>query len=148
VFLKQLSKLANLSSLRYFYEVARTGSIRRAAESMFIAPSAVSRQIRLLEEDLGVTLLNRHPSGVTLTQSGNLLLYHTSRAMKELAHARESIEAITSGHHGSVLIGVNETIGREFMTQFLPEFHTKHPHVIPQVTVGNTIVLVESLLRG
>src|SRR5690625_2201647 len=148
MFLKQLTKLANLSSLRYFYEVARAGSIRRAANAMFIVPSAVSRQIRLLEEELGVSLFERHPGGVTLTHSGNLLLFHASRAMQELANAQESIAASTNGHHGTVLIGVNETIGREFMTRFLPNFHTEHPNVRPHVTVDNTSTLVESLLQG
>ncbi len=147
MFLKHLSKLANLSALRYFYEVARAGSIRGAAEAMFIAPSAVSRQIRLLEDDLGVALLVRHPGGVTLTPSGEVLLHHTLRAMKELAHARTEMEALTGGHRGSVLIGVNETIGREFMTQFLLDFYEKQPDIVPHVTVGNTATLVEMLLR-
>src|SRR5690606_9248876 len=114
---------------------------------MFIAPSAVSRQIRLLEEDLEVTLLTRHPGGVSLTPSGEVLYFYTLRAMNELAHARTEIQALQGGHYGTVLIGVNETIGREFMTQSLLDFYDKHPNIVPHIVVGNTATLVEMLLR-
>src|SRR5258707_8848398 len=58
------------SALRYFLETARLGSIRRAAEKLYVAPSAVSRQIALLERNFGAPLFERHVAGVRLTQAG------------------------------------------------------------------------------
>jgi DNA-binding transcriptional LysR family regulator len=147
VLLKNLSKLATLSTLRYFYEVARAGSIRAAAESLFIAPSAVSRQIRLLEDDLGTPLLTRHSGGVELTPAGKILNVRTVKAMQELAEARREIEALDGQACGTVRVGVNETIAREFMRRFLIDFHHLHPHVVPVVQVANTATLLDALLR-
>ncbi|MGI5291164.1 LysR family transcriptional regulator [Nonomuraea polychroma] len=62
--------------MRYFVEVAAQGSIRAAAESLLVAPSAVSRQVRLLERDLGVRLFDRVASGMRLTEAGTVALEH------------------------------------------------------------------------
>lgn len=60
------------SALRYFLETARLGSIRRAAEVLHVAPSAVSRQIALLEQNFGAPLFERHATGVRLTTAGQV----------------------------------------------------------------------------
>jgi DNA-binding transcriptional LysR family regulator len=60
------------SALRYFLETARLGSIRRAAEVLYVAPSAVSRQIALLEQTYGMPLFERHAAGVRLTVAGEV----------------------------------------------------------------------------
>ena len=62
------------TTLRYFYEVAAFGSVRVAAEKLFVAQSAVSRQIALLEDELGVPVFERHARGMALTAAGELLL--------------------------------------------------------------------------
>jgi DNA-binding transcriptional LysR family regulator len=61
-------------SLKYFAEVARTGSLRQASETFFVAPSAISKQISNLERELGAALFDRSPRGVVLTLAGQLLL--------------------------------------------------------------------------
>jgi len=71
----------NTSALRYFYEVARSGSFRRAAEKVHVAASAISRQIQLLEDELGVELLERGRKGVRLTVAGEALMHRVRRMM-------------------------------------------------------------------
>ena len=80
-----LPNFINTSALRYFYEVARYGSFRLAAEKIHIAASAISRQIQLLEDELGFKLFARGRSGLTLTPAGEALLYRVKKAMNELA---------------------------------------------------------------
>lgn len=63
----------NLRQLRYFLEIAQLRSFTRAAEVLHIAQPALSRQIRMIEEDLGTPLFNRYDRGVTLTETGELL---------------------------------------------------------------------------
>ena len=63
----------NLRQLQYFIEIAELRSFTRAAEVLHIAQSALSRQIRLLEDELGANLFNRLDRGVTLTEAGDLL---------------------------------------------------------------------------
>ena len=67
--------------LRYFDEVARCGSIRRAAEALNVASSAVNRQVLKLEREIGTTLFERHRTGVVLTAAGEVLLRHSRDTM-------------------------------------------------------------------
>ncbi|HTY66299.1 MAG TPA: LysR family transcriptional regulator [Alphaproteobacteria bacterium] len=143
-----LPEFVNTSALRYFYEVAQTGSFRRAADKIRIAPSAISRQIQLLEEELGVELFERGRKGVRLTVAGETLVYRVRRTMNELAAARAEIGALHGRNRGLVTLGVNETIGRQFIIDFLARFHKAYPGITFNVVVGNTVTLVDLLLRG
>ena len=143
-----LPEFVNTSALRYFYEVAQTGSFRRAADKIRIAPSAISRQIQLLEEELGVELFERGRKGVRLTVAGETLVYRVRRTMNELAAARSEIGALHGRNRGQVTLGVNETIGRDFMVDFLARFHKAYPGIAINLVVGNTVTLVDLLLRG
>jgi len=143
-----LPNFVNTSALRYFYEVARYGSFRLAAEKIRIAASAISRQIQLLEEELGFKLFSRGRSGLTLTPAGEALLYRVKKAMNELAIGRSEIDALHGSHRGTVRIGINETVAREFFAAFLAGFRQEHPNIRFEITVANSDQLEEILLRG
>jgi DNA-binding transcriptional LysR family regulator len=143
-----LPDFANTSALRYFYEVAHAGSFRRAADKIRIAPSAVSRQIQLIEEELGVKLFERGRKGIRLTVAGEALMYRVRRTMNELSSARAEIGALNGSHRGLVTLGVNETIARQFMTGFLTRFRKLYPDITFNVTVGNTETVIGLLMRG
>lgn len=143
-----LPNFVNTAALRYFYEVARYGSIRLAAEKIHIAASAISRQIQLLEQELGFKLFSRGRSGLKLTSAGEALLYRFKKAMNELASARSEIEALHGSHRGTVRIGVNDTVAREFFSTFLLRFRKEHPNIRFDIMVANSDQLEEVLLRG
>lgn len=143
-----LPDFVNTSALRYFYEVAHAGSFRRAADKIRIAPSAVSRQIQLIEDELGVKLFERGRKGIRLTVAGEALMYRVRRTMNELTSARAEIGALNGSHRGLVALGVNETIARQFMTGFLMRFHKAYPDITFNVVVGNTETLIDQLMRG
>ena len=143
-----LPDFVNTSALRYFYEVANAGSFRRAADKIRIAPSAVSRQIQLIEEELGVKLFERGRKGIRLTVAGEALMYRVRRTINELASARAEIGALNGSHRGIVTLGVNETIARQFMTGFLTRFHKAYPDITFNVVVGNTETVIDRLMRG
>jgi DNA-binding transcriptional LysR family regulator len=69
-----MRQLPSLIALRFFEETARHGSFNKAATSLCVTQGAVSRQIRLLEESLGVELFARDPTGITLTSAGSTLM--------------------------------------------------------------------------
>ncbi|WP_236995752.1 helix-turn-helix domain-containing protein [Vreelandella populi] len=77
--------MLNQRVLTYLNEVIRRGSLRRAAAHLDVAPSALSRQIKALEETLDTKLCERHGSGMRATQAGQLLVhhFHTQRAQEE-----------------------------------------------------------------
>jgi DNA-binding transcriptional LysR family regulator len=143
-----LPNFDNTGALRYFYEVARYGSFRLAAEKIHIAASAISRQVQLLEQELGAKLFSRERGGLQLTAAGEALLYRLKKAMHELAAARSEIDVLHGAHTGTVRIGINETVARDFFATFLREFRRNHPHMQFEVTVANSNQLEEMLLRG
>jgi DNA-binding transcriptional LysR family regulator len=138
----------NTAALRYFYEVARYGSFRLAAAKIHIAASAISRQIQLLETELETSLFTRRRSGLHLTATGAALLHRVERAMEELALGRSEIDTLHGIHKGTVRVGINETIARDFFADFLVRFRRDQPSVRFEVTVGNSDHLEQILLRN
>lgn len=141
-------ELSNSAALRYFYEVARYGSFRLTADKIRIAVSAISRQIQLLEQELGCKLFVRDRKGLRLTAAGEALLYRVKRMMNEATLARSEIDSLHGSHAGTVRIGMNETIGREFFSDFMKQFRAKYPHMRFDITIGNSIEIKQALLRG
>ncbi|MHC9235984.1 LysR family transcriptional regulator [Pseudooceanicola sp. 502str34] len=141
-------QIQQTAALRYFYEVAQHGSFRAAGEVLHIAPSAVNRQIKLLEEELGTTLFDRARgrNACKLTAVGEALLYRVNRAMRELTIARDELNAFQGLQRGRVALGMNDTIGREFGVGFIAEFRAEHPAVSIEVMSGNSPQLLELLL--
>ena len=142
-------EMANSSALRYFVEVVRHGSFRAAAGAVKIAPSAIIRQIRLLEDELGVTLLERGRgrAGCRLTPAGDALMYRVGRAMRELTLATQEVNALQSLQAGRLALGVNDTIAREFGVRFLASFCAAHPAITVDITTGNSPQLIDLLVR-
>jgi DNA-binding transcriptional LysR family regulator len=143
-----LPNFVNTAALRYFYEVARYGSFRLAAEKIHIAASAISRQVQLLEHELGVKLFARDRAGLHLTAAGEALLYRVKKAMDELGVARSEIDALHGSQKGLVRIGINETVARDFFAGFLSRFREHHPNMKFEIVVANSDRLENILLRG
>jgi DNA-binding transcriptional LysR family regulator len=143
-----LPNFANTAALRYFYEVARYGSFRLAADRIHIAASAISRQIQLLEQELEVKLFARDRKGLRLTAAGEALLYRVRKAINELDTARAEIDLLHGSHKGTVRLGINETVAREFLPGFLDRFRRAYPHMNFDITVANSDALAGILLRG
>jgi DNA-binding transcriptional LysR family regulator len=143
-----LPNFVNTAALRYFFEVARYGSFRLAAEKIHIAASAISRQIQLLEQELGTKLFARERAGLHLTAAGEALLYRVKKAMGELAVARSEIDVLHGSHKGIVRVGINETVARDFFAGFLKRFRQSHPNMKFEIVVANSDRLEHVLQRG
>ena len=135
--------------LRYFYEVAKAGSFRQAAERINIAASALNRQISLLENELKAPLFERRPGRgkLRLTAAGEILLHRVRLSMNDLQVARSAIESLKGLKRGSVSIGINDSLGRDFLPKFLHEFHGVYPQIDFEVTVDNTPALLDRIDR-
>lgn len=93
---------------RYFIELARQGSLRKAAEVLHVSASAIDRQLLLAEEELGMALFERLPSGLRLTSAGELLLHDLRRWHKDYARTLErlgELQGLRRGHVSLALIG-------------------------------------------
>ena len=93
--------MLQLGHLRYFYAVSQTRSIRKAADSLRVAQSAVSRQVKALEDELGVALFERHPRGVRLTDAGQILAKYAQQTILDLERIRSEIDDLRHLRRGS-----------------------------------------------
>ena len=88
----------SINRFRYFFKVARLGSIREAADVLHVTPSAISRQIAKLEEELGTTLVEPIGRGIRLTPAGVILAGQASRMIDALEQARSEIDDLLGLH--------------------------------------------------
>jgi DNA-binding transcriptional LysR family regulator len=125
--------LLELDVLRTFVAIAETGSFTIAASSVFRTPSAVSMQIKKLEEILGRMLFNRDARSVSLTQDGEMLLGYARRL---LAINREAVSKfVMPDIQGVVRLGSPDDYGERVLPQVLKRFAQSHPAIAVDVTI-------------
>ncbi|CAN7329088.1 MULTISPECIES: LysR family transcriptional regulator [Rhizobium] len=125
--------------LRTFVAIAETGNFSTAAEAVYRTPSAVSMQIKKLEEQLGATLFLRDARSVSLTQHGELLL---SYARNMLALSNEAVSRfIMPDLSGVVRLGAPEDIGERLLPSILKSFAESFPSIMVDVTIDMSIGL-------
>ena len=78
--------ILNVLHMKYAVEVAKTGSLNKAAEKLFMAPPNLSRSIKELESDLGITIFERSQKGVTLTPDGEEFIGYAKSLLKQIDH--------------------------------------------------------------
>ena len=134
--------------LKYFLRIAEEGSITQAATVLGIAQPALSRQIRLLEEDLGVALFQRTRRGVRLTEEGERLRASTAGPLRQLelaiAYAGSPLARIERG----LLLGVPPTAAEVLSAPLSASLAAAFPNVHFHVFVADTDTLVERILKG
>ncbi|CAO3429990.1 LysR family transcriptional regulator [Azospirillum endophyticum] len=138
----------NSQQLAYFCKVVEHGSFSRAAAALGFNQSALSRHMRNLEQELGVSLLYRNGRGVVLTENGKRLFARASRIMEELELAKmEAANARTNGVE-SVVIGLPPTVGRLLVSPLAEELLKTYPQIKLRFVEAFSGSLVEWLDSG
>jgi len=138
----------NLTQLRYFVRVAEMGSFSKAAIELDVAQPALSRQVRLLETDLRVTLLQRTGRGVLLTEAGKRLYDHAVSILQLVAHAREDISANRGEATGRIVIGLPPSMGRMLTLPLVDAFKQHLPRARLAIVEGLSAHIVEWISTG
>lgn len=115
--------------IRVFRGVAQAGSFTRAAESLGLSQSAISRQISALEEDLGMPLFHRHARGLVLTEQGELLLETAHEIAAKMAAAESKLAETKDTPSGHLRINTTVGIGTVWLTSHLKEFMELYPDI-------------------
>lgn len=126
--------------LRYLDEVAKAGSIRKAATSLHVTSSAINRRILLLEEQLGTQIFERHPSGLRLTAAGEVLIHHVRRTLQDQERAESELEELRGIRRGRVQIAAIEG-AVELLAVALAEFHKQYPRITYGITIAPSAVI-------
>ena len=130
----------------YLDTVARAGSIRKAAEQLHVASTALNRKIKETEDSLGTPLFERLPRGVRLTAAGEVLVAAVRRSMADVRAAVSHIEHLRGEVRGTVRIGCAESVGADLIPASIAHYQQSHPAVQFQTASGVTAQLVASLL--
>ncbi len=131
----------------YLDAVAAAGSIRKAAGRLHVASTSLNRKILEIEEELGMPLFERLPSGVRLTSAGEVILTSIRRSLAEVQAANAQIQQLRGLVRGKVAIGVAHSVANDFIQTAIREFQAHHPGVHFKLVVGATGDLVAGLHR-
>jgi LysR family nitrogen assimilation transcriptional regulator len=138
----------DLRLLKAFTAVAGYGSISRAALQLRIAQPALTRQVRKLEEELGVRLLIRHRRGVELTEAGAFLREEAAALLRRHEELRELVSSTAGMATGSLVIGMPAALGTRLLPGALARFMALCPRVRVQVVEGLSGQLTDMMLAG
>lgn len=138
----------DLRSIGYFVRIADAGSVRLAADQLGVAQSALSRQVRLLESEVGMPLLVRHARGVRLTGAGVQFLDHCQRVTREITLLKEEMRVRKDVPRGHVVLGIPPTLGPLLLPGSIERARKQCPDVILRVIEGYSTVLFDALLAG
>ncbi|MBV8720004.1 MAG: LysR family transcriptional regulator [Chloroflexi bacterium] len=137
----------DLRHLQTLCAVIDSGGFTRAAERLYLTQSAVSFQIRQLEEALGTTLFDRSAGGVRPTQSGEVLYRYARKLLLLAAEARDEISALESARQGRVRIGATDVCAL-FLPEVLRRFGQHHDSVEIAVFEGPAAQVIERVQAG
>lgn len=133
--MKFSNKRLSLRGLRTFCVVARHLSFRHAADELFLTPSAVSHQIRNLEQELDLALFQRNPRSVTLTGAGEALLQDVEPLIRQLDEVAARVQ--TRLRQRAVRMSVQPFFASEMFVPRLPEFASRHPDISIQIDASD-----------
>lgn len=121
--------MSRIDSLKVFAEVVNTRNFTSAGKRLGLTPSAVSKQISLLEERLGVRLLNRTTRAVSPTEAGQIYFERCRTILEELDDAESLIADLDSAPRGTLKIAAEPIFGRAILARVLADYSERYPDV-------------------
>ena len=118
-----------LVNLKYVDEIARAGSIRRAAESLSITPSALNRRLIAIEDELNVQIFERLPRGVRLNAAGEILIHHIRAQISDFERVQSQIADLSGVRRGQVAIACSQALLPFFLPHQIDKYRTEFPMV-------------------
>jgi DNA-binding transcriptional LysR family regulator len=136
------------NALRYFLQVAQCGSIRVAAEKLNVAPSAISRHIQNLEQELGLPMFERNARGVSLTEAGELYVRHARTVFMDRERVRLEIDDLKGLRRGHIRITTIDGIVAGPLSNATSSFRRLHPGVTIRLQSTSTEMVNKAVREG
>ncbi len=137
-----------LSHVESFVEVARQGTVSRAAQALSITQPALTVRLQQLEEELGTRLFERGRRGIVLTEAGRAFLPYAERALASLRGGQELVEEIRIGGAGELTVGAAPAVSTYVLPGVLVRFAERYPNVRLVVRTGHSEEVVGMVARG
>lgn len=138
----------NIHILEYYLAVTREGNISAAAEALHVSQPALSRQIKDLEDELGVKLFERGSRKIKLTEEGIILRRRAEEMLRLMQITESEISQAHNSIYGEIHIGAGESLAFHHLSEVAGKIHEAHPGVRFYITSGDTKDLMEQLNNG
>ncbi|WP_051236565.1 LysR family transcriptional regulator [Ottowia thiooxydans] len=138
----------DFSQLKHFVCIAQLGGFSKAERALDISQPSLSRQIRLLEEDLNTKLFLRTGRGVALTPTGEAFLPHAQAILEAIASGREALRSASSDLTGKISVGLVPRLARVLTPPLVKAFRTRFPNATISIIENKTPMLVTALNQG
>jgi DNA-binding transcriptional LysR family regulator len=136
-----------LAQLEGFVEIARRGSVTRAAEALFLTQPAVTARLKGLERELNTELFVRTGRGVRLTEAGRALLPYAQRSLQTIAEGRHLVAELARGGAGELALGAAPAVSTYVLPAILDRYHRSYPNVQLAVRTGHSEEILQLVLR-
>ena len=139
--------MRHLRLFQYIDAIVREGSVRRAAEKLYVTASALDRRLQDLEEELGAQLFERHARGMRLTAAGEIYVNYIRRHIAESERVQSEIDRLQGMQQGRVAIAVSPALATDFIPNLVRVFRLRHPGISFLVNVAQHEVAMQLLLN-
>lgn len=143
----QMTLPFTLQQLRIIKAIASEKSFTRAAEILFISQPSLSKQVKLLENRLGILLINRESNKISLTEGGKLFLQYSERVLALCEESCRALNDLKNGDRGSLTVGASQTIGTYLMPRVLALFAQHYPQINLKVQVDSTRFIAKNVVN-
>ena len=136
-----------LQQLRILKAVATEKNFTKAAEVLYLSQPSLSKQIKTLEKNLDILLINRENNKVSLTENGKVFLQYSERILALCEESCRALIDLKNGDRGNLAVGASQTIGTYLMPRVLALFAQNYPQIDLKVQVNSTRLIANNVLN-
>jgi DNA-binding transcriptional LysR family regulator len=136
-----------LQQLRILKAVATEQNFTKAAELLYLSQPSLSKQIKKLEKNLDILLLDRENNTISLTESGQVFLQYAERILALCEESCRALIDLKNGERGHLIVGASQTIGTYLLPQVLALFAQNYPQIDLKVQVNSTRIIAKNIIN-
>jgi DNA-binding transcriptional LysR family regulator len=136
-----------LQQLRILKAVATEQNLTRAAELLYVSQPSLSKQIKTLEKNLDILLINRENNKISLTENGKVFLQYCERILALCEESCRVLIDLKNGERGNLTVGASQTIGTYLMPRVLALFSQNYPQIDLKVQVNSTRIIAKNIVN-
>ena len=136
-----------LQQLRILRAVATEKNFTKAAAVLYLSQPSLSKQIKTLEKNLDILLINRERNNISLTESGKVLLQYSERILALCEESCRALIDLKNGDRGNLTVGASQTIGTYLMPRILALFAQNYPQINLKVQVNSTRIIAKKIIN-
>ena len=136
-----------LQQLRILKAVAAEKNFTKAAEILYLSQPSLSKQIKTLENNLDILLINRENNKISLTENGKVFLQYSERILALCEESCRALIDLKNGERGNLIIGANQTIGTYLLPRVLALFAQNYPQIDLNVQINSTRIIAKNVIN-